>query len=150
MGMIPAEALPGLEELNRQLWAEVSASRAWSQPMKTMLYMHLKGPWIPGNLAVVISPLGSDLVNFVTKPVFSLDGLAFYYPSIRFWEAHGEIAHPPQGAGCDLLAHVNFLTQAAPDPAFVYGVVTRDRNVRIETPAAFEEECLFFRAGLGE
>lgn len=150
MGMIADRALPELVQLNLELWDQVNANQAWTQPMKTMLYMHMKGPWIPGNLAVVVSPLDKGMDNFLRKPVFDLDGLSFYYPSILFWEAHGEIAHAPKGAGCDLAAHVDYLTQQSADPAFVYGVVTANGNIRIETPAAFEEECLFFRAGQGQ
>lgn len=149
MALIPDRALRQLFELNKSFWATVSGDPAVPQSVKSMIYQHLIGGWVPGALAVVISPLEDGLDHFLMQAAFDLDGIQYYYPSLDFWRAHANASHFPDGKGCDAIVHSEFLTREGAQGEFIYAIVTRDGNIVIQDARGFEEECAFYNAGNG-
>lgn len=145
--MIDERARRQLFQLNREAWAEISAS-ALPQSVKTAIYMHLVKPWVPSFLSVAISPLRAGLEQFLKRGVFGHEGLTFYYPTAAWWEAHtrGPV-HAPEGAGCDVDAHVDYFTAGGASPEFVYANVLKDGSFYVLDRADFDLECAFFAAG---
>lgn len=142
-------SLKQLFAFNNSFWGSVSRDPSVPQSVKTMIYQHLIGSWIPGNLAVVISPLNEGLEHFLMQPAFTLDGLQYHYPSLNFWRAHASMAHPPDGQNCDPAMHTEFLTSTGQSSEFIYAVVLKSGDVKIEDAAGFERECSYWNAGKG-
>lgn len=146
MGMIGQAELGRLFNLNKELWNAVSSDSRAAQPMKLMIYLHLTKPWIPGYLSLAISPLKDGLSGYLQAPVFSWNGMTFYFPSARWWQAHSD-SHSPAGAGCDVDRHDAFLTRGGSDAEFVYAAVLKNGDIRILERPDFEEECAFWASG---
>ena len=149
MALIPDRALRQLFELNKSFWATVSREPSVPQSVKSMIYQHLLSQWVPGALAVVISPLSDGLDHFLKQSAFDLDGIQYYYPSLNFWLAHANASHPPNGTGCDAAAHAAFLTRDGSNAEFIYALATRDGGIVVQDALGFEEECAFYNAGNG-
>lgn len=149
MPVLGSKTLNELFALNQSFWGSVARDSSVPQSVKSMIYQHLMGHWIPGNLAVVISPLNEGLDHFLLKPVFDLGGTQYHYPSLTFWRAHASIAHEPEGRGCSGDAHSSFLTQDGADPQFIYAVALRNGDIKIEDALGFEKECSFFASANG-
>lgn len=147
--MIPDRALKQLFELNKSFWATVSRDPSVHQSVKSMIYQHIQSLWVPGALAVVISPLSDGLDNFLKQSAFDLDGIQYYYPSLNFWLAHANASHPPDGIGCDAAVHAEFLTRDGSNAEFIYALATRDGNLVVQDARGFDEECAFYTAGNG-
>lgn len=149
MPALGARSLNQLFALNQSFWGSVARDSSVPQSVKSMIYQHLQGLWIPGNLAVVISPLNQGLDHFLAQPVFQLNGIQYHYPSLTFWRAHASMAHAPEGVGCAVDAHTAFLTQNGANPEFIYAVALRNGDVKIEDEHGFVEECTFFGSANG-
>ncbi len=144
--MINERARRQLFQLNKEAWTQVSAA-ALPQSVKSMVYFHIQGPWISNFLAVAIAPLRPGLEGFLHRPVFEYEALSFHYPSMDWWLAHAKTSHPPDGAGCDIEAHVNFLTAYGADQEFVYANILKSGDVAVLERPDFEDECAFWEAG---
>lgn len=147
MALIPDRSLRQLFALNKEFWASVSRDPRIPQSVKSLIYQHLQIQWIPNALAVVLSPLGARDNPMIGQPVFALDGLQYYYPTLEFWLAHADQSHPPQGQGCDPVVHTQFLTVNGANPEFIYGVVKRDGEIDVQDATDFDIECAFYEAG---
>lgn len=150
MALISQKTLKQLFEWNKSFWKEVSANPNVPQTVKSMVYQHLQTAWVPGALAVVISPLANGQDPFLKNSAFDLGGIQYYYPSLDFWKAHASTSHPPDGSGCNPEAHAEFLTRDGSNPEFIYSVVRRDGSIKVQDLAAFVDECAFFDSGTNE
>lgn len=148
MALIPDRSLKQLFELNKSFWATVSRDPSVPQSVKSMIYQHIIGFWTPDSLAVVVSPLADGLEHFLQQPVFDLDGLQYYYPSLKFWLAHANASHSPEGTRCSVSAHISFLTREGSNAEFIYSVVTRNGEMIVQDAERFSNECAFFKSGV--
>lgn len=116
-------------------------SHGLPQSERMMILYHLTKPWIPGFQAVVISPLRTGLDEFLGKRFVDRRGMAWHYPTLAWWKAHAHASHPPDGQGCDVGVHIDFLTINGKNAEFVYGNMGYDNTIKIATPADFKAEC---------
>lgn len=147
MAVIAQRTLQTLRDWNTSFWAEVSQNPNVPQSVKSMIYQHLQSKWIPDALAVVISPLSGKPSPYLKQSAFDLAGIQYYYPSLDFWMAHADRAHPPAGQGCDPAAHAAFLTTQGQNAEFIYSIVKKDGSVVVENLNGFVNECAFYMAG---
>lgn len=149
MALIGQKSLVQLRDLNTSFWAEVAQNQNVPQTVKSMIYQHIKSLWIPDALAVIISPLKTGQNNpYLKQSIFDLGGVHYYYPSVDFWVAHAQRAHPPAGQGCDPEAHAAFLTASGQTAEFIYAVVKKDGTLMVEDLNGFVTECAFYESGV--
>lgn len=145
--MIGRDSLEVLEDLNRDLMNAISKDKELSESMKAMIAVHLSKPWIPGYLSLAISPLKEGLDEYHGPLVFERQGAPFFFPGDRWWLAHGE-SHPPEGMGCDIKRHVDFLTPEGKSAEWAYAAINRGGSIRILSEADFQEECSFWEVAM--
>lgn len=147
MAVIGSRSLQMLFDMNKSFWSEVAQNTSLPQSVKSMIYQHIQSRWIPDALAVVISPISGKQSPYLKQSAFDLGGIQYYYPSLEFWTAHAERAHPPSGQGCDPAAHAAFLTTGGDKAEFIYSVVKRDGSLVVENLNGFVDECAFYESG---
>lgn len=114
--------------------------------VRRMIGVHLIKPWIPRFWSVAIRPTGGGSESYLDFEVGRADETAWYFPSRKWWIAHAKASHPPDGTGCDVSVHVDFLTSEGATHEFDYATVTVDDRLAILTPDDFEKECRWWRS----
>ena len=113
--------------------------------VRQMISSHMAKPWIPEFWAVALRPTGADSKIYLDFQIGEADGASWYFPSAKWWLAHAHASHPPDGTGCDVGAHVDFLTREGALHEFDYATITRGGQLSILHPADFEKECEWWR-----
>jgi hypothetical protein len=113
---------------------------------RQMISAHMAKPWIPGFLTVAIRPTGTGSKSYLDFRIGDVDGWEWYFPSKKWWLAHANASHPPEGAGCDVDVHVDFLTSEGATHEFDYATVSADHQLKILHPDDFEKECRWWRS----
>lgn len=139
-----------LFQLNQEAWARISGDPSIPQSVKTMVYLHLMKPWVPNFLAIAIAPLRPGLDKNFERSVFEWSSFSFNYPSKDWWLAHATTSHPPEGSGCSVEAHTDFLSPESTQAEFAYVNVLRSGEVVLLGPRDFEAECAFWKAGVNQ
>jgi hypothetical protein len=112
-----------------------------------MLALHAGKPWVPGFLSVVIAPMKPGLEEYLGPEIYTVHGAGtLYYPSAQWWISHARRSHPPYGGGCDLQAHIEFLSLDERDPEFAYANVLWSGEIILLGNEDFQEECRFWAA----
>jgi hypothetical protein len=147
VAQVAGRVLGLLFQFNRNTWARISSDPSIPQTVKTSIYMHLQYPWSPRFLSVTVAPIKPGLKPFLGPAVFQVGSEVYYYPSDGFWKSHADVFHAPKGAGCDLGAHMRFLTPQGPEAMFSYAIVSKDGSIHVANASDFEEECQFLSHG---
>lgn len=110
-------------------------------PARHMISVHMSKPWIRGFWFVAIRPTGTESKSYLGFKVGTADGTAWYFPSKKWWIAHAHASHPPDGSGCDVAVHTDFLTSEGSTHEFDYATVSTDGQLKILHRGDFEKEC---------
>lgn len=132
-----------LDELNRETYEKIVDELP--APAVQMVRLHLTKPWVPDFKSIVIAPLRQGLEDFLDAAVFDWEGYQWHFPSAEWWMAHAKTSHPPNGRGCDVKAHTEFLTLEGADAEFAYANILKDGNAYILGQQDFEAECEFWK-----
>jgi len=128
------------------------AARFWSGvrrqrlPLVTreMIWLHLTKPWVPGFRIIGIEPLKPGLERYLGPVLVPQHNL--FFPSLYWWRAHARSSHPPDGSGCSVKVHVDFLTPTGRNAEFRYWhFFNDDRIPRFLGREDFEAECAFWK-----
>lgn len=94
----------------------------YPESVKRMVIIHAVKPWIDGYMFTIIRPLRRGLEDYLGRAVSKVkdEPITFYLPSTTWWLAHASTAHPPDGSGCDVDAHTDFLTVDGVNAKFEY------------------------------
>ena len=133
-----------IDSLTREVLVEVAqACRNDSRAiLPTML--HMKGPWIQGHRAVLISPLREGLESFIRTIVEKENGRIWYFPSASWWVEHAKVFHAPNGIGCDKDLHTSHLTKGGSKESFLYGSYMANGKVRVLDAEDFHVEAAYW------
>lgn len=129
---------------NGQTTGFIVRATSLDQAAKMSSIMHVTKPWIKGFAGMAIAPLQRNLRDFLGAFLFSWREMAWYHPAARWWKSHAEVSHKG-GFGCDVEAHVDFLTPGGKNAEFVYATVFWDGTVRVLEREDFAAECAFFK-----
>lgn len=147
MGLVGRKSLERLSRLNDKLLDEIEQDAELPESMKAMISLHLSKPWIPGHVSLAISPLRDGLDSYHGPEVFEWQGAPFFFPGPKWWLAHGK-SHPPEGAGCDLKRHTEYLTPEGKSAEWAYAAILRGGSLRILNREDFKEECSVWAAAV--
>ena len=114
--------------------------------VRHMVIDHMSKPWIPGFLSVAIRPTGEGSKIYLGFEIGKTDGSEWYFPSKKWWVAHAKASHPPNGNGCSVATHVDFLTKEGATHEFDYATAYADGSLKILHPDDFEKECRWWRS----
>jgi hypothetical protein len=113
--------------------------------VRQMISVHMAKPWIPDFWSVAIRPTGSGSKSYLDFEIGRADETPWYFPSRKWWLAHAKASHPPEGKGCDVAVHVDFLTSEGKTHEFDYATITTDDRLTILHHDAFKKECRWWR-----
>lgn len=116
------------------------ASRANEATIR-MVKIHVTKPWVRGFHGILLSPLRPGLGAYLKEPLAEAEGRIWFFPSTKWWMAHAGSSHPPDGSGCDVQIHQDFLTETGKNAEFLYANVLKDRSLRVLQRPDFETEC---------
>lgn len=118
--------------------------------VRGMTNVHLEKPWIPDFWTVAIRAPKAGSEKFFDFPVgYAEDGTSWYFPSRQWWLAHAHASHPPDGTGCDVDVHTNFLSSEGATHEFDYATITTDGTLHVLGRADFAEECSWWTRAFG-
>ncbi len=112
------------------------------QPTQLMVLAHLQKPWAPNFYTVVIRPAQFDTdPTFFDRPFGKALGASWYLPSLEWWKAHAHSSHPPNGLGCSVDVHTDFLSAEGTAHEFDYANVFQNGSLKILGRRDFSVEC---------
>jgi hypothetical protein len=149
MNAMHVEIVRGAADLLRQRHEELLRDRTLAQPVRSMIDAHMTKPWIADFWSVAIrSPLGDGDQSYFDFPIVRVHGVPWFFPSRQWWVAHAHASHPPDGSGCDVDVHTNFLSREGSMHEFDYATILLDGWMTILGRRDFVDECLWWRRAL--
>src|SRR5262249_52883651 len=93
-------------------------------PVRQMISAHMAKLWIPNFWSVAIRPTHAGSKSYLDFTIGNALGTAWYFPSRKWWMAHAHASHPPDGTGCAVAVHVDFLTSEGATHEFDYAAIS--------------------------
>lgn len=139
-----------IADLSRDIVEEVRDHHRAPAAALSMLSRHLSKPWVPGFWTILISPIMPTLRSYLKLSVMRASGRVWYFPSAEWWVSHARTAHHPDGSGCDVDAHVAYLTEGGKDSEFLYANLLRDSRLQVCGQEDFKAECEWWTRNVGK
>lgn len=114
--------------------------------VRGMINVHLEKPWINGFWSVAIRAPKPGSERYFDFPIgLAEDSTSWFFPSRQWWIAHAHASHPPDGSGCDVDVHTDFLSSEGKTHEFDYATVLTDGTMKILGRVDFAQECYFWQ-----
>lgn len=114
------------------------------------LSVHLEKPWIPNFWSVAIRAPKPGSESYFDFPIgLAEDNSSWFFPSRKWWLAHAQASHPPDGTGCDVDVHTDFLSSEGKTHEFDYATILLDGTMKILGRVDFVQECYFWQCAFG-
>lgn len=141
-----------MDRIDRIIWrflAEVTSRSGLSPEAKRLIWLHVTKPWIPGFRALAIAPLRQGLKDYLGPEILRAPGQqTLYWPSWKWWKSHLRVSHD-DSTGCNLQAHVDFLTVEGASAEFAYYTIPWEGPVHLLDARDFQTECEWISAYFG-
>lgn len=110
-----------------------------------MARIHLEKPWVPGFLTSLVSPLASTFRSHLHISLLRIQGRVWYIPSHNWWRGHARQAHPMDGSGFDLAAHLRLYTEQSEKSQTLYADLMQDGTIHLLGEEDFKVEADYWR-----
>lgn len=118
--------------------------------VRGMISVHMEKPWIDGFWSVAIRAPKKGSEAYFDFPIgLAEDRSSWFFPSRKWWIAHAHASHPPDGSGCDVDVHTDFLSSDGKTHEFDYATVLQDGTMKILGRPDFAQECFFWQRAFG-
>lgn len=144
---LEVEIAPNASRLLQQALSQLVADRSsLSLSVQGMISAHVVKPWIDGFWSSAIRPAQPTTDPKFFGPLIAHDARGpWFFPSKTWWLAHAHTSHPPDGAGCDVEAHTDFLSADGSVHEFDYATIFTNGCAKVLDRMDFVVECDWWR-----